>query len=93
MAALIKILYSSWLSNTIGVTIFGYWLIIDFNDIKMIVLGIMSMIWATGIGLISLWRLFIKAKRESFDLDHHIKTIKDTATQEKSEKPLRVEKK
>lgn len=93
MATLIKILYSSWLSNTIGATLFGYWLIIDFNDIKMMVLGVMSMIWATGIGLISLWRLFIKAKRESFDLDHHIKTIKDTATQEKSEKQLRVEKK
>lgn len=88
MATLIKLLYSSWLSNIIGGTIFGYWLIIDFNDIKMIVLGIMSMIWATGLGLISLWRLWIKAKRESFDLDQHIQNIKP-----RIEKPQRIEKK
>lgn len=91
MATLIKILYSSWLSNTIGATIFGYWLIIDFNDIKMIVLGIMSMIWATGLGLISLWRLWIKAKRESFDLEQHIKGIKPT--EEKSDKLIKIENK
>lgn len=86
MAALIKIIYYSYLSNIIGATIFGYWLMIDFNDIKIRVLGIMSMVWATGVGLISLWRLWIKAQRENFDLDQHKKG------NNKPVEPIKIEK-
>ena len=80
MAALIKILYSSWASNIIGGTLFGYWLLIDFNDIKVMVLGIMAMVWAVGRGMISLYRLWIKAQREKWELERDKKDYKPTIT-------------
>lgn len=76
MAALIKILYSSWASNIIGGTLFGYWLLIDFNDIKVMVLGIMAMVWAVGRGMISLYRLWTKARRENWELERDMKDYK-----------------
>lgn len=71
MATLLKLLYasySSWLGNILGAGLFGTWLAIDFNDIKLIVLGIMAMVWAVGHGLISLWRQYIKGCKEKLEL-------------------------
>ena len=80
MATLIKILYSSYLGNLIGGSVLGLWLYIDFNDLKIMVLGIMSMIWVSGRGMISLYRLWIKAQREKLELERE--KHKDTIDKE-----------
>ncbi len=76
MATLLKLLYSSWLANILGGGIFATWLAIDFNDIKLMVLGIMAMVWAVGHGLISLWRQYMKGCREKLELQEFEERMK-----------------
>lgn len=95
MAALLKFIYASWstyLGNIIGGSVFGVWLFVDFNDIKVMVLGIMAMTWAVGHGLISLYRGWIKMRKERIELQDIINS-RHPAKPKKDEKTLELKSK
>lgn len=80
MATAIKLFFSSPLANYLGWSLTGFWLFIDFNDIKMIVLGVTSMIFVTIKGFLSLYSQYMKIQREKIDLDEYreLKKLKKT---------------
>ena len=71
MATAIKLFFSSPLANYLGWSVSAFWLLIDLNDIKIMVLGIMSMIWVTCKGFLSLYSYYMKIQREKMDFDEY----------------------
>lgn len=76
MAEIIKLMWTSKVGQLFGSTLLGTWVFIDFNELKLMILGVMAMIWSCGYGLITLYRLYLKAKKEKVDLDAYIEEKK-----------------
>jgi len=67
--AFIKFLYSTWAGNILGGGLLSIWLAIDFNEIKLMVLGVISITWTIGFGIIQLWRMYIRGQKEQIELE------------------------
>lgn len=67
-AEVVKFLYSTWAGHLFGGGLLFLWLYIDFNEIKLMVLGIISITWTIGFGIIQLWRMYMRGKKEQHEL-------------------------
>lgn len=77
MATIVVKFITSWLYNLIGGSLFGLWLLVDFNEVKMIIVGCIGIVWATLRGALELYRTWIKAERERYELDKYKRDNKE----------------
>jgi hypothetical protein len=64
----VRFLYNTWAGYLFGGGLMFLWLYIDFNEVKLMVLGVISITYGIGAGIIQLWRMYIKGKKEQHEL-------------------------